>query len=701
MLLLSFAMYRSVFIIPFPIDLFRKLLLGAGCVFMICFPFYTSAQTFTGTGGLIPDNGTVVDFPLNVSGLTPGMLDNSFGLVTVCMNITHTWDADLDVQLVSPGGMAILLFSGVGGSGDDFLNTCLDMSAPNPIGSAGAPFTGSFRPMGMLGNFNNGSNGNGVWKLRITDTYPADQGNLLDWSITFGANPPQPFPFTDSDLPLIVITTNGQTILNDPRIVCDMGIIDNGPGNRNALTDMYNNYNGRIAIEIRGSSSQSFPKKSYAFETQNLSGANLNVPLLGMPSENDWILYAPYTDKTMMRDALAYRLGRDLGAYAPRYAFAELFINGQYMGVYCLEEKIKRDNNRVNIATLTTADTSGNELTGGYILKIDRTDGPGSYFTSTYPGNFGNINFVYSDPEGHELHPLQKNYIENTIDHFEDVLAGPQFMHPQNGYRKLIHVPSFIDYFLVNELSNNVDGFRLSTFLYKNKNSIDSLIHMGPLWDYNLGFGNADYCSGASTSGWSYIHSGNCGDVPFWWDRFMQDSTFVRELRCRYEELRLTFFSTSYLNGFIDSVAQVLDESKDRNYLAWPILGTYVWPNPFVGNTYQQEIVYMKSWINSRLNWMDANIPGSCLNLGLADHSSALYFALFPNPANTQITFAFSSSIGITDLFIYDRLGKLLKQQQFSGSQLTLSVEDFSPGIYFVQWHSGSNQGVQKFVISR
>ena len=181
----------------------------------------------------------------------------------------------------------------------------------------------------------------------------------------------------------------------------------------------------------------------------------------------------------------------------------------------------------------------------------------------------------------------------------------------------------------------------------------------------------------------------------------MQDSTFVRELRCRYEELRQTFFSASYLNGFIDSVAQVLNESKDRNYLAWPILGTYVWPNPFVGNTYQQEIVYMKSWINSRLNWMDANIPGACPNLGLAEHSSALYLALFPNPANTQITFAFSSSTVITDLFIYDRLGKLLKQQQFSGSQLTLSVEDLSPGIYFVQWNSGSNQGVKKFVISR
>ena len=105
-------------------------------------------------------------------------------------------------------------------------------------------------------------------------------------------------PFTTSNLPIVVINTLGQNIVDDPRIVCDMGIIDNGFGNINSVNDAFNDYNGKISIEYRGSSSQSFPKKPYALETQDSIGNNNNVSLLGMPVENDWILYAPYSDKS-------------------------------------------------------------------------------------------------------------------------------------------------------------------------------------------------------------------------------------------------------------------------------------------------------------------------------------------------------------------------------------------------------------------
>ena len=145
-----------------------------------------------------------------------------------------------------------------------------------------------------------------------------------------------------SNLPIIVISTNRNNIVDDPRIISDMGIIYNH-SNLNNLSDPYNNYNGPISIELRGSSSQDvFPKKSYSLETQTLNGDNNNVSLLGMPKENDWILYGAYSDKTLLRNNLTYKLARQMGHYAPKSMYCELFINTEYLGIYMLTEKIKQ-----------------------------------------------------------------------------------------------------------------------------------------------------------------------------------------------------------------------------------------------------------------------------------------------------------------------------------------------------------------------
>ena len=183
--------------------------------------------------------------------------------------------------------------------------------------------------------------------------------------------------FTSSNLPIVIINTGGKTIVDEPRISADMGIIWNGAGKRNALSDPMNNFNGKIGIEIRGSSSQQFPKKSYGLETKNSSQVTTDYPLLDMPAENDWVLYAPYSDKTMIRDVFTYTLDAKLGHWSPRCRFVELFLNGNYEGVYVLMEKIKRNKNRVEIAKLKNTDTSGEDLTGGYIIKIDKTTGSG------------------------------------------------------------------------------------------------------------------------------------------------------------------------------------------------------------------------------------------------------------------------------------------------------------------------------------
>ena len=212
---------------------------------------------------------------------------------------------------------------------------------------------------------------------------------------------------TESNLPILKITTPlGQQINDVNRIVCDLGIIDNGPGNLNQIIDPFTNYNGKISIEIRGSTSQQYPKKSYGFETQTALGLNNNVNLLGLPIENDWILNGPYPDKTLLRDALTFDLSRKMGHYASNFRYCELLINNNYLGVYILFERIKRDNNRVDIAKLDLDDLAGDSLTGGYIIKVDKLTGESG---TTWNSNFSNeVVFQFHEPESDELNPIQK-----------------------------------------------------------------------------------------------------------------------------------------------------------------------------------------------------------------------------------------------------------------------------------------------------
>ena len=161
------------------------------------------------------------------------------------------------------------------------------------------------------------------------DTYAfADSGSVLSWNITFGANAATPFIFTTSNLPIIVINTNGGTIVDEPSINATMGIVDNGVGNINSVTDTPNNYNGNILIEYRGNYSQSLPQKPYKIETIDATNTSLDVSLLGMPEEHDWVLIASYNDKVFMRNALAYDLFTQMGHYASRHKYCEVVING-------------------------------------------------------------------------------------------------------------------------------------------------------------------------------------------------------------------------------------------------------------------------------------------------------------------------------------------------------------------------------------
>lgn len=521
-----------------------------------------------------------------------------------------------------------------------------------------------------------------------------------------------------SNLPLIFINTLGQTIEDEPKISATMGIIDNGIGQQNFLTDSLNAYNGEIGIEIRGSSSAMFPKKGYGLETRDGSGNNNNVALFNMPSENDWVLHAPYSDKSLMRNFLAYYFGQRMYYYSPRTKFCELIINNQYKGVYLFTEKIKRDKGRVNISKLDFDDLYADSLTGGYIIKVDKFTGANNdSWTSAYQSISSNpqpIEFLYHYPEADDIHQLQKNYIAAYLNSFEDALDGPNFSDTTLGYRAYADINSFVDYLLLTEATKNVDGYRISTYLYKNKTSKGGKLHVGPPWDYNLGWGNADYCEGGLTNGWVYEFNDVCSSggyqVPFWWGKLMTDPEFLNRINCRWNELRQGPFHSDSINQLIDQKAIYLNSSAERNFIRWDILSTYIWPNNYVGNTYSNELNYLKTWINSRLIWMDNNLPGSpidCTFLSENTIENPFKSKAFPNPFNSNFYIEINGLKTNSNIKIklYNLNGQCLFDNQFSCSnQLLINSSNYPPlkelskGIYFIQLNVDGNLQTVKII---
>jgi hypothetical protein len=514
----------------------------------------------------------------------------------------------------------------------------------------------------------------------------------------------QSVPFTSSDLPIIVINTGGRQIFDEPKVMVSMGIIYNGPGVTNNITDPFNNYNGKIGIELRGSSSQMFPKKQYAIELWDNDGKDIKQSLLGLPEEGDWILFAPYNDKSLMRDALAYTLTRAMGRYASRVRFAELVMDGDYKGVYVLLEKIKRNEARVDIADLNTDENSGDELTGGYIIKLDKTSGGNGSegFTSAFPppnrSYSQSIYFQYEYPKIAEMTAQQKTYIRNFMASFESALNGPNWQDPQLGYEKYINLSSFIDYFIINELSKNVDGYRLSTFMYKEKDSDGGKLNMGPVWDFNLGFGNANYCTNTSPNGFVTDFNTICPTdfwlIPFWWNKLWGDTQYRALLYSRWSALREGPFATQKVLGYIDSVATVLDKgAQQRNFQKWPVLGKYIWPNPpdyAMLQTYQSEVNWLKSWVVARLTWLDERLK--FVISGVEDNEAgALSIRPYPNPVRGDVTFEYSiPEAGQMSIRLYDALGReaaRIEETRIEAGTYTstASMAPFSAGLYFYQ----------------
>lgn len=434
----------------------------------------------------------------------------------------------------------------------------------------------------------------------------------------------------ESEIPYVIVDTHNTAIQFEPKINATMKIYDG----EELVQET------EIGIEYRGKTSYRLSnKKGYNIET-----LNGDVSFFGLPEEEDFRLIGHIVnlkdkyifDKTLMYNYVGYELARSIGSYASRCKFIELQLNDDYLGVYVFAEKLKRDDNRINIKSLNASSTNN---TGGYILKIDKADPdpstvgqPLSYFDNNWDDDarYTEVNsfrsrydingallafapygspyhaqkyletyFLYEYPKEEEITPTQKTYIANYIDQFETALLADNFATSTRTYTNFIDLSSFVDYFILNELFRNVDAYRLSTYLSKDR---DGKLAMGPIWDLDIAYDNGDripmddwiinYNNHVSSDAWM---------VHFWWPRLMQDPQFKTAVKVRWNSLRSNQLSNTKLTQLVDETAQLLKENGavTRNYKVW---------DKGIGVDYDASVNSLKNFLQQRATWMDNTI---------------------------------------------------------------------------------------------
>lgn len=492
-----------------------------------------------------------------------------------------------------------------------------------------------------------------------------------------------------SHLPIVVVNTGNADIPDEPKISATMGIIDNGIGAMNHIDDPYNHYNGNIAIEVRGNSTQDFEKKTYGFETRSTTNQDSSVALLGMGKEEDWILHAMVIDKTQLRIPMSFYLAQRMGHYAANWRYVELILNGDYRGLYILTERIKRDNDRVDIAKLEPEDIAGDQLTGGYILRIDwieEEEGEISGFTSNYDAQ-GNEPMIYQwyYPKAENIQPQQAAYISNFIDDFESAVFSPTFVNEEGKrYTEYIDVNAFADFLLINELSKNSDGYKLSSYLHKDRDSRGGRLVAGPIWDFDQTYGMSMVCSCNDFVGWTFRQNQpNCEDLetmPMWWQAMVSDTIFADYLSVRWSLLRLGPLQEDSIMQWLDTQVNWLGAAIDRNFTRWDeMIGEFIWAEPEpIPESYEAEIAYMKNWISNRLKWMDAHMPSIAKTGDMPTLENAI---AYPNPATTY--FYHNAQVGNV-ITLRNSIGQTIYSSTVLDENAPIQIGGFSPGVYIL-----------------
>ncbi len=345
-------------------------------------------------------------------------------------------------------------------------------------------------------------------------------------------------------------------------------------------------FSAEMGIRGRGNSTWSFPKKPWKVKLKE------KASLLGMPADKEWALLANYADRTLVRNIVAMKLSEICGfSWTPRMHSVEVYLNGKYQGVYTLCEHKKVSSDRVDIDVVGEDVTGGDAITGGYYLEIEeQQDETTCWWTSM------GVPMMFSDPE--EPNSEQLAYVKSLFESFEQALWAKDYSQT-SGYPKYIDVDSFVDYYIVQELTKNIDGnLRKSSFITKERGKKMEMYH---LWDFDLTLGNCGYF-------W-----GNVGNGPEnfwikldkWYPHLFADPAFVDKVQKRWNELKPEF---DKIPEFIDEQTFYLAKAQERNFKVWSIWESVDWVYfPSLGS-YEKEVDYLKEFYTKRLEWLDTEL---------------------------------------------------------------------------------------------
>jgi hypothetical protein len=361
----------------------------------------------------------------------------------------------------------------------------------------------------------------------------------------------------------------------------------------------------RIGIHVRGQTSRNFPKKQYAIELRaDGDDTDSDRPMLGLPSHSEWVLSdSVFYDRALIRNALSFALSNRIGRYAPRTRFAEAFVvddggdvrAGNFLGFFTLIEKIERDPQRVNVSRLPRSAASLPAMSGGFILRIDK--GVPDFAAA---GRW--LQFVYPDAAAMtvpERRP-QLDFIRGFIDNFGQAASAADFRHPSTGqhYSEFIDVDAWIDHNIINALTKNVDGLRISAYFHKERGG---RLAAGPVWDFDRSLGTPYDLRATEPEEWN--QTWNAADYfnEGWWRLLFRDPGFRSRYRARFKALLSQEFSADNLNRLVDGIASEVGEAGDRNFRRWTQF-------PPRDNSHAAEIALLKDFLRRRVAWIKTQL---------------------------------------------------------------------------------------------
>ena len=458
-----------------------------------------------------------------------------------------------------------------------------------------------------------GCGGSGGGEVVDAAPGPDDGGGTSDGSAPdAGPQGHQPDPVTVGvDLPAVIpvvkVDVGGQVIERDVDVIGTIAVYEDHDGTLADLAALTPTFTSAIAFQGRGNFTWSLPKKGYAFELQDGLGNEVDGAVLGLPPGSDFALYACYTDKTCLRNALVFALGQELGRWSPRTRFVELYIDDQYLGLYMIWERIRRDSARVDLPKPAASADLG-DLTGGYIVRHEGGGkGGGRDFTLT-----SNRVYTYHFPDVPKITADQAAFVRGAWRLLEDALAADPA-----GDAAVIDEASWVDRGIVEELTNNWDGYVHSIYMTRDADAAGGRVGMGPLWDFDLAFGNGNVTGyNCQTDTWAYqIVRGYPDDVPSYWLDLYDDAGFLEAWKCRWQALRAGPLALSTFEDRIATWVTFTAAARARDQARWPTIGAPIFPNCTTEPSYDAEVTWLRDWIAARLAWLDAqadSLPGVC-----------------------------------------------------------------------------------------